>query len=309
MASSADLSSPRVGIEICSTKLRAVVLGASDKVELARTVLLTPDAALVEQVAAFIEGIRHKTAGFTSGGVAVPGLVDKKTGRVAYSANMPQNAAVDLVAEIKRACGVDLYIENDANAAAYGEYKLGAGRGSKHLFYATLGEGIGGAFIFDGKLWRGAAGFAGEFGYVPINSEGIKLEEVASAANVVRRTKERFHQDSTSSLKSLPDHTITLDAIIDAAQNNDDFAQLMLQRTGLYVGTAIASVIDLLNIEKIVVGGAIMRAQDVVIEAITERAKEMTFGPAFASTTILAGELGENAAAVGVAFLAAETIL
>ncbi len=309
MALSADPCSPRVGIEICSTKLRAVVLNASDDVQLARSVLLKPDAALAEQVSAFIAVIRNETIDFNFGGVAVPGLVNKKTGRVAYSANMPENASVDLVAEIKSASGVDLYIENDANAGAYGEYKLGAGRGSKHMFYATLGEGIGGAFIFDGKLWRGVAGFAGEFGYVPINSEGIKLEDVASAANVVRRTKERFHQDSTSSLRSLPNHTITLDAIIDAAQNNDDFAQLMLQRTGLYVGTAIASVIDLLNIEKIVIGGAIMRAQDVVIEAITERAKEMTFGPAFASTSILAGELGENAAAIGVAYLAAESIL
>jgi glucokinase len=177
------------------------------------------------------------------------------------------------------------------------------------MFYATLGEGVGGAFIFGGELWRGAAGFAGEFGYVPINSEGIKLEEVASAANVVRRTKERFYQDSTSSLNSLPNHTITLDAIIDAAEKDDDFAKLLLYRTGSYVGTAIASVINLLNIEKIVVGGAIMRAQNVVLNAITDRAKEITFAPAFASTSILAGELGQNAAAIGVACLASETTL
>jgi predicted NBD/HSP70 family sugar kinase len=207
---------------------------------------------------------------------------------------------------VQAAAGIDVYVENDANAAAYGEFKLGAGRASRHIFYATLGEGVGGAFIFNGELWRGAAGFAGEFGYVPINSEGIKLEEVASAANVVRRTKERFYQDSTSSLRGLPNHVITLEAIVDAALRNDDFALLMLHRTGSYVGTAIASVINLLNIEKIVVGGAIMRAEDVVLRAINERAKEITFAPSFASTAILAGELGENAAAIGVACLAAE---
>jgi glucokinase len=306
MALSADPSSSRVGIEICSTILGAAVIDSSNNVQLARRVALKADVSLVQQVAQLLVGLKGESAGFGTIGVAVPGLVDRENRRVAYSGNMPENTAVDLVSDLKAATGLEVYLENDANAAAYGEYKLGAGRGSKHMFYATLGEGVGGAFIFDGELWRGAAGFAGEFGYVPINSEGIKLEEVASAANVVRRTKERFYQDSTSSLNSLPNHTITLDAIIDAAENNDDFAQLMLHRTGSYVGTAIASVINLLNIEKIVVGGAIMRAQTVVLSAITERAKEITFAPSFASTSMLAGVLGENAAAIGVAFLAAE---
>jgi glucokinase len=309
MASTADPSSPRVGIEICSTNLGAVVLDASGSVQLARRVLLKPDVPLVEQIAAFIDGLRSEATTFDKVGVAVPGLVDRKANRVAYSANLPETSSIDLAGEIKAATGLAVYIDNDANAAAYGEYKLGAGRGSRHMFYATLGEGIGGALIFDGELWRGAAGFAGEFGSVPINSEGIKLEEVASASNVVRRTKERFYQDSTSSLNSLPNHTITLEAIIDAAQKNDDFAQLMLHRTGSYVGTAIASVINLLNIERIVVGGAIMRAQGVVLRAITGRAKEITFAPSFASTSMVAGELGENAAAIGVACLAADAVI
>ncbi|HEY2846709.1 MAG TPA: ROK family protein [Pyrinomonadaceae bacterium] len=309
MASAADPCSPQIGIEICSTTLGAVVLDASNQVQLLRKIVLQPDVSLVEQLADLVEGFKGEVAGCHTIGLAVPGLVDRKNHRVAYSANMPENTAVDLVNDIKTATGHDVYIENDANAAAYGEYKLGAGRGSKHMFYATLGEGVGGAFIFAGELWRGAAGFAGEFGYVPINSEGIKLEEVASAPNIVRRTKERFYQDSTSSLNSLPNHTITLDAVIDAALKNDDFAQLMLYRTGSYVGTAIASVINLLNIEKIVVGGAIMRAQSVVLRAISERAREITFAPSFASTSILAGELGENAAAIGVACLATETTL
>jgi glucokinase len=306
MATSVDPLASRVGIEICPTMIRAVVLDSGDSIELDRKVSMAADVPVVDQVAKLLAGVKSEGRTFDRIGVAVPGLVDREKHRVAYSASMPENTSLDLVADIKTATGLDVYIENDANAAAFGEYKLGAGRGSKHMFYATLGDGVGGAFIFNGQLWRGAAGFAGEFGYVPINSEGIKLEEVASAANVVRRTKERFFQDSTSSLNSLPNHTITLEAVIDAAKKNDDFAQLMLHRTGSYVGTAIASVINLLNIETIVVGGAIMRARDVVLRAITERAKEITFAPSFASTSIRAGELGENAAAIGVACLSAE---
>jgi len=306
MASAADPLAPRAGIEICSTTMNSVVLGDDGSVIFTAQTPIAAAEPLAKQLSPVVESLRSQYAGIKTVGVALPGLVDRKTGRVTYSANMPQNVSSDVVREIHASCGIEVHIENDANAAAYGEYRLGAGRGCRHMFYATLGEGVGGAFIFAGELWRGAAGYAGEFGFVPINSEGIKLEEVASAANIVRRTKERFYQDSTSSLNYLPNHTITLDAIITAASRNDDFAQLMLHRTGAYVGTAIASVINLLNIERIVVGGAIMGAKDIVLDAITSRAKEITFGPSFASTTLKAAELGDQAAAIGAAILASE---
>jgi glucokinase len=162
---------------------------------------------------------------------------------------------------------------------------------------------VGGAFIFDGEIWRGESGFAGEFGYVPINSEGTRLEDVASTANIIRRTRSRFHQDSTSSLNKLTEESITLAEIIHAAANDDDFAQMMLERTGMYAGTAVASVINLLNIEKIVVGGEIMQAKHLVLDAIIERARELSFSPSFQSTAIVEGELGINAAAIGAAFI------
>jgi glucokinase len=174
------------------------------------------------------------------------------------------------------------------------------------MFYITLGTGIGGALIFDGKIWRGASGFAGEFGQIAVNSDGMKLEDVASAANIVRRTRNRFHQDSTSSLSGFNEKEIRLADVISAAQNDDDFARLMLKRTGTYVGTAVAGVINLLNIEKIVVGGKIMQAANIVLDAIIYRAKELSFAPSFEATQIVESELGENAAAVGVALMSAE---
>jgi predicted NBD/HSP70 family sugar kinase len=134
----------------------------------------------------------------------------------------------------------------------------------------------------------------------------MKLEEVASSANIIRRTRARFHQDSTSSLNNMSEESITLAAIIAAAESDDDFAQMMLERTGSYVGTAIASVINLLNIEKIIVGGAIMQAKNVVLNAIIERARELSFVPAFEATSIVEGELGLNAAAAGAACLSGE---
>lgn len=301
-----EAAGKRVGIEISSSAYTAVCLGPDDSLVAARRSSADAGQPSAAKVIEFIQLLRDDFGSFERIGIAVPGLVDRDSQRVAFSTNIPEHSDIDLVTEIRSALGCESVIENDANAAAYGEFRLGAGRGSRNIFYATLGSGVGGAFIFDGVIWRGAAGFAGEFGYVPINSEGMRLEEVASTSNIIRRTRSRFHQDSTSSLNKLSEEAISIEAIIAAAGSDDDFAQMMLERTGVYVGTAIASVINLLNIERIVIGGEIMQAKQLVLNAIVERAHELSFAPSFASTTIVEGELAENAAAIGAALLAAE---
>ena len=303
MVDSQDQFVNRVGIEISGTALTAVVIGENDAVVSSRSIAVTDAESMVPQLIELIEDLKKEYGGFSRVGVAVPGLVDRTSGRVAFSANIPEYAKVDLVKSVRAATGLEVVIENDANAAAVGEFCRGAGRGSRNMFYATLGEGVGGAFIFAGEIWRGAAGFAGEFGYVPINSEGMRLEDVASAANIVRRTRSRFHQDSTSSLSKLSEEEINMNEIIAAAERDDDFAQMMLERTGMYVGTAVASVINLLNIEKVVVGGEIMQAKHLVLHALVERARELSFAPSFDSTSIVEGELGTDAAAIGAAFI------
>ncbi|CAN5371262.1 glucokinase [soil metagenome] len=303
MVESQQHSNKRVGIDISNTGLTAVVIDSNDAIAAVRTIDQSEIEDSVTGVTKLVEGLRSEMHSFETIGMAVPGLIDKKTNRVAFSATFPGHSDVDLVREVTAATGVTVVLENDANAAAYGEFSLGAGRGSRDIFYVTLGDGVGGAFILNGKIWRGSAGFAGEFGYVPINSEGRRLEHVASSSNIVKRTRSRFHQDSTSSLNKFSEESITLDDIIGAAEREDDFAQMMLERTGMYIGTAIASVINLLNIEKIVIGGEIMKAKHLVLDAIIARARDLSFPKAFETTEIVQGELGTNAAAVGAAFI------
>lgn len=239
-------------------------------------------------------------------GLAVPGLVHQETKRIAFSTYIPEHETIDFLGELEAATDLQITIENDANAAAYGEFRSGAGQGSRDLFYVTLGTGVGGALIFGGKIWRGASGFAGEFGHVAVDADGMLLEDVASNANIIRRTKNRFQQDSTSSLGKLDEDEIRIASVVREAQDGDDFAKLMLDRTGIYVGTAIANVINLLNVEKIVVSGQIMEAEHIVLDAIIRRARELTFAPSFEATQIVSGTLGENAAAIGAAILSSE---
>lgn len=292
-----------VGIEVTGSMLKAVCLGADGNIIGTFQVPILRKEETAPQLIDFLKNLTEKFGEFEKVGIAVPGLINRETKRVAFSTHFPEHEKIDLLGELTSVATQKIVIENDANAAAYGEFRLGAGRESRNMFYVTLGKGVGGALIFDGQIWRGAAGFAGEFGHIAINEDGVKLEDVASAANIVRRTRDRFHQDSTSSLGSLDEDDIGISDLVREAENGDDFARLMLERTGNYVGTAVAGVINLLNIEKIVIGGLIMQAEHLVLDSIMRRAKELSFAPSFDSTQILKGELKENATTIGAALL------
>jgi glucokinase len=293
-----------LGVEVSSSFLRAVVVSAggavSDPIAEARFDGSDP----LDRIVAFVRFAVDRLGAADSVGIALPGLINRKTGGVAYSANLPETSSLNIAESVSSALGVPVVLENDANSAAVAEYTVGAGKRSSSMFYATIGDGVGGAFILNGVLWEGFGGFAGEFGYVAIDSEGTRLEEVASTANIVRRTRSRFNRDSTSSLGKLPEERIGMAEILKAVEEGDEFARLMLERTGAYVGTAIANVINLLNVETIVVGGEITGAKEVVLEGIANRAKELSFARAFEQTKILSGTVGENAAAIGAALIA-----
>ncbi len=295
-----------VGLEVSASYLRAVCLDKDGKLLDSDEIGITDESETISQIINFINSLKAKFDEFDRIGVAVSGLVDRRKNRIALSMQTPIHVETDLANEIKSATGLEVFLENDANAAAFGEYSQGAGQESRDIFYVLLGDGVGGAIIFDGKLWRGNAGFAGEFGHLAINSEGMKIEEVASRQGILHRTRNRIHQDSTSSLYSLGEENITISDIVREANNGDDFAQMMLERTGIFLGKAIGSVINLLNIEKIIVGGKIMEAGEVVLHGINESAKEFAFVPSFEATNIVAGELGENAIAIGVALLSSQ---
>jgi len=296
-----------IGVEVSRSAFKAICFDESGSITDSLRYKIDKSNPTLPQLVNFLNEAKNKFGSVEKIGVAVPGLVHHETKRITYSTYIPEHETIDFWSELEAATNLKITIENDANAAAYGEYKLGAGRGSRNLFLVTLGTGVGGALIFDGKIWRGASGFAGEFGQVAINSEGMRLEDVASNVNIIRRTKNRFHQDSTSSLGKLDEDEIRIASVVREAREGDDFARLMLDRTGIYVGSAIAGVINLLNIERIVISGQIIEADNIVLDAIVRRARELTFAPSFEATQIVGSSLGENAAAVGAGFLSAES--
>ena len=294
-----------VGVEVSNLVLRAVCLNQAGEAIDLHEVAIDRRESITSQLISFINEIKPRFGDFgTRVGVAVSGLIDRRTNRVALSRHMPEYVAVDLASEVRKATGLEVILENDANAAAYGEFALGAGQETHNIFYVLLGSGIGGAFIIEGKLWRGASGFAGEFGHILVDSdEDLRLEDVANSANILRRIKHRVHQDSTSSLVKIREDELSIADLVNAANNGDGFTQMMLERTGTFVGTSISSVFNLLNIEKIVVGGEVMGASEPMLAGINKNARELSFQPSFETSEIVAGRLGNRAIATGAALL------
>jgi len=301
-----------IGINVSGTQARAALVNNEGALLETKVAEVTPKE-LIPQLAALVEDLGSKRGPVAAIGVAIPGLVNRQTDRVIAPRDLPSTIVEDLHGQLTRATGLRVELENDANAAAYGEYKVGAGLGARNMFYMMIGNGIGGAIILDGKLWTGASGFAGEVGHITIDSEGLEcvcgntgcLETVASAPSIVRRARERLYRDNTSSLSRLGlNKSFTADDVAHQANEGDDFALMMIERTGKYIGTGVATVINLLNFERIVLGGGVMDAGSLILNPIIQEAKRRAFQPCFDSTEIVAAKLGLDGAPIGAAMLA-----
>lgn len=309
-----------IGIDLGGTTLKgSLVSPTGEIIHETRSDTERRDAgALLDQVIEAALALRDdKSAGGQVGGIGIgiPGLVNRRTNRVEVMPNLPALSEIDITTELSRKTGLPVILDNDANAAAYGELQVGAARGRKEVFFITLGTGIGAGLIINGQIYRGAAGFAGEFGHMTIDPEGIEcacgnigcLETIASGPNIVRRTRERLYRDRTSSLSRLAiprDREFTAEDIAHAAREGDEMAQVMMERTGMFLGIALAAVINLLNVEMVVMGGGVMDAGDLILKPTIKETRRRAFPPSFNSCEIVIAKLGPAAGMIGAALMA-----
>lgn len=217
---------------------------------------------------------KHKSDGkFLGAGIGVPGIIDLKTGIMRKSANLPGWIDYPVREIIERNLGVPIFLENDAKAAALGERWLGAGRGADNMVMITLGTGIGGAIILNGKVFYGMNGMAGEFGHVTIEPNGVPCgcgnhgcaERYASATAIVRMAREAIEAGNAPSLAHLA-HSgadFSSKAIYDLARDGHPDAQLIFDRFGRALGMLLADLVNILNLDLFVVGGGVLSAWDV----------------------------------------------
>jgi glucokinase len=242
--------------------------------------------------------------------VVVPGTVQIENGVVTKAPNLPCLDGFQLGAALESELQWPAILENDANAAAVGEMWQGAGRGASTIICVTLGTGVGGGIILDGELWRGIDGSAGEIGHIgvepmgpacPCGSRGC-LEVFASATAIVRMTREASPRYPRSPLHT--SENLSAKMVYQSGLEGDELALEVFRRMGLYLGVGLASLINIFNPEKIVIGGGVAAGWDLFIEHARQHVAERAFPIPARRAEIVRAECGDDAGLLGAAHIA-----
>jgi glucokinase len=233
----------------------------------------------------------------------VPGAVDCDKAIVVQAPNLPSLINFELKAELEKRLGWPVFLENDANAAAVGEMWLGAARGCRDVVSVTLGTGVGGGVILNGKLWRGSHGSAGEIGHTTVDPfSGLKckcgntgcLELFASATAIVRMARELGMNEPTA------------EEVYEAGRNGDEQAQSVFKRFGMYLGIGLANLINLIDPQVIVITGGAVNGWDLFADEMYRQVDERAFRATAQQVKIARSGCGDNAGLLGAARLAFE---
>lgn len=253
-------------------------------------------------------------------GMGAPGPVNMETGLIYEAVNLGwKDFPLKDLLEVET--GLPVVVDNDANIAAIGEMWKGAGEGSKDLICVTLGTGVGGGIIANGEIVHGVNGAGGEIGHITsIPEGGIQcncgktgcLETIASATGIVRLAVELLQTSSKESVlrqEFEQKGSLTSKAVFDAVKQNDELALKVLKTISIHLGLALANLANGLNPEKIVLGGGVSKAGDILVESVTEQFRRFTFPRVGESASISIATLGNDAGVIGGAWLAKTRLL
>lgn len=318
-----------LGVDLGGTNVRAAVfdkqgriLGSGRAPSLATEGVENTIAQIVHAARLALQAAdvtKDRVAGL---GIGVPGHIDPRPGVVLWAPNFYDQGQpyrnVALAGPITAQIGLPVFMGNDANVAALGEFRFGAGRAVRTLVMVTLGTGIGGGIILDGKLWTGATGGAGEIGHLIVAAGGRggaaawgSLESMGQISAIVERASRKICQGRPSLLADQVDydwHRLTPKDIADAAQAGDAVALETFAETGYYVGLGIASIVNLLNPEMVVIGGGVALAGDLILDPIRRAARANAIKTMIDVCPIVPAELGDDAGIYGGASLVLDAL-
>jgi glucokinase len=294
-----------IGVDLGGTKILAGLVDRRGQV-LRRHERPTPTSStdhLLAALDAAVEELLDDRVGAL--GFAIPSTIDQVAGRVVFSTNIPL-ADVDFRDRMERRWGMHVAIDNDANAAAVAEWRLGAGRGARYLVLLTLGTGIGGGLILDGKPYRGFSGAAAELGHMVIQHDGPRcqgacighghLEALASGHAAGGRARAEFGPETDA-------HTL-----VRLAEDGDARAREILAELGRALGSGLGTLVTIFDPELIVIGGGFAAAGDHLLEPAREVMLREALRPGRDRVRLVRAELGTTAGLVGAGLVAFETL-
>jgi glucokinase len=279
-----------IAVDLGGTNLRIAAVSTDgqmlEKVTLGTKLVEGPDHVVRDMCEAILHfSEKYRSAGsFLGVGAGIPGIIDLEAGTVSKSANLPGWSGYPVRDEIERRLGTHFFLDNDGNMAALGEKWLGAARDVPNMAMLTLGTGIGGAIVLNGKIFHGMNGMAGEFGHVPIEPEGVPCgcgshgcsERYASATAVVRMAREAIASGAAPGLAKAAgaDAEFGAKSIYNLALQGDEDARRIFRRFGKALGMLLAGMVNGLNLEMYVIGGGVSSAWDAFAPTMFDELRE-----------------------------------
>ena len=311
-----------VGVDLGGTNIVAGAMPVDGSREIAmRTTQTLADggaASVVDRIAGMIEQVIAQTiaetgaskSAFLGVGIGSPGPLDREKGIVIVTPNLGWKN-FPLRDEISSRVGLEATLDNDANCATLGEFWCGAAVGGRNVIGMTLGTGIGGGLILDGKLYHGASDVAGEIGHTTIDSTGRRckcgnygcLEAYASGPAIAERAREALRGDESESiLVSMVDgdlRKITAQTVYDAAKRGDSTAREVVRETARFLGAGVSNLLNLFNPDTVVLAGGVTQAGDALFRPLRAEVKRRAFKPAVEACRIVPGAIPLSAGVVG----------
>ena len=312
-----------LGIDTGGTATKYVVTDAEGVAVAEGEVPTDPDSppATLERLATTVAGeLDDRAASRLAGaGLACAGIIHPVTGRLGRSPNLPGWQQRELATEMHAAFGdLPTVVVNDVNAAVYGEYRAGAGRGCRDLVMLALGTGVGGGAVVDGRLLVGTRGGACEFGHTVLDPQGPVcscgnrgcLESWAGSRALLRRARElgadKSGRPALAALVFDRGEELTTRDLADLAEGGDLATREVFAEAGRRLGQAVGNLINVFDPDRVIIGGGVARAGDLILAPMRETYPPLALAEESARTPVVVAELGPAAAAVGAAWLARE---
>ncbi len=302
-----------IAVDIGGTQLRAAAF-SEDSSKPARVIRIpTRDesSSPLERLQALIQQIWPADQPVAGIAVATPGPTDPYRGIVVEAPNIPGWVDLPLRSHLEERFQVPVAVGNDANLAALGEWKFGAGIGHSHMIYVTISTGIGGGIIIDNRLLLGAQGLAGEIGHVTVIPDGPPcgcggyghLEALASGTAITRWVKEQLQNGIQSSLENVK--PLNAKAVSEAAQKGDWLGITALSRAANYVGIALANLLHIFNPTAIIIGGGVSRSGPLLLTPMFSTMQSHVMNPRYLENLVLQeAKFGDDAGLMGALALA-----
>ena len=318
-----------IGVDLGGTKCTVGAMAADGSREFGFKTQLTfaqhGADSVVERIALLVETVIAQAIADTGDsrsdilgiGIGAPGPLRRTDGVVVIAPNLGWHD-YPLGPRLAAATGLTVTLDNDANCATLGEWWIGAARGANNVVGLTIGTGIGGGLIIDGRLYHGSSDVAGEIGHTTIETAGRRckcgnygcLEAYASGPAIAERAREALDGNGPSLLRTVTGGklaALTAQHVYDAAQHGDEIAREVVRDTARYLGAGVANLLNLFNPDVIVLAGGVTEAGELLLTPLRAEARRRAFRPAVDAARIVPGELGSRAGVVGaVAMFLAE---